>query len=275
MAQDIFITVVNISNDITDDTTFSIEAPGGVTVNPSSTTRSNLMSGLTVNVDSDTVNNLTLTATSGVCSGLAIDTVYWAVSTPTPTPTSTATPTPTATNTPTPTPTGTGTPTPTSTPTPTPTATKTPTPTITETPTPTPTETSTPTPTTTETPTPTTTETPTPSISKNPSLSEDFYVYNNTSWIYTQAAASSTTNACNAVNSGQYQYAVTVQKGTGNSASWPEIGDKVYRSGNLVTGGGYHGWDGINEDINIAPSTYAIGLQQTTGLINSIDECTS
>ena len=246
MAQDIFITVVDISNDITDDTTFSIEAPGGVTVSPSSTTRSELMSGLTVNVDSDTVNTLTITATSGVCLGLAFDNVFWVISTPTPTPTSTETPTPTSTATPTPT----------------------------ETSTPTPTTTETPTPTTTETPTPTTTETPTPTISKNPVLTETFYVYNNASWTYTQGAASNTVDACNAVSGGNYAYTVTVQKGTGNSELWPEIGDKVYVSGNLVTGGGYHGWSGINGDINTELSAYAIGLQASTGLISSIDECT-
>lgn len=265
MAQDIFLIIVDISNDITDDTTFSIVAPGGVTVSPSSTTRAALASGLTVNVDSNTVNTLTVTATSGVCLGLATDTVFWEVITPTPTPTSTATPTPTPTGTATPTPTATNTPTPTSTGTPTPTATNTPTPTQTNTPTPTPTETS--------TPTPSTTETPTPTISKNPVLSETFYVYNNSSWTYSQAAASNTTNACNAVSSGNYAYSVSVQKGAGNIESWPEIGDKVYVSGNLVTGGGYFGWSGINEDIDINLSDYAIGLQASTGLITSIDQC--
>ena len=254
MAQDIFIAVVSISNDIADSTTFSIEAPGGVTVSPSNTTKADLVSGITVTVDSDTVDSLTVTATSGVCSGVATDTVYWEIIQPTPTPTSTSTPTPTSTATPTPT------------------ETSTPTPTTTETPTPTTTET--PTTTTTETPTTTTTETPTPTISKNPVLNETFYVYNNASWTYTQGAASNTTDACNAVSSGNYAYSVTVQKAAGNSELWPEIGDKVYVSGNLVTGGGYHGWSGINGDISSELTDYAIGLQAGTGLISSIDQCT-
>lgn len=144
MAQEVTITVVEISSSIENSTTFSIVEPGGSTVTPNTCTKSDLVSGLTVIVSSNTATSLIFTATSGVCNGVATETVTWTSEppncdfdvdvvteeiTPTPTFTPTLTPTPlpncdfsvdTSFTTATPTPTPTFTPTPTITVTPTP-----------------------------------------------------------------------------------------------------------------------------------------------------------
>ena len=169
MSQQITLTVASISNDISNSATFSLTVSSG-TVTPNTCTKADLVSGLIVEVSDDTVNAITVISTSGVCSGIASDTVEWTLvsSTPTPTPVpATATPTPApATATPTPAP-ATATPSPTPTSGPGATATPTPTPTVgTATATPTPTTVTVTPATATPTPTPTTaipaTATPTP-----------------------------------------------------------------------------------------------------------------
>ena len=172
MAQQITLSIASISPDIQDSATFSITPPSG-TVNGSAsiTVTKSQLQGLVLNLSDDTITSVTVTATSGVCSGVATDVVEWLLPNATPTPTPTATPTVTPTNTPTPTPTITPTPTPTVTPTQgvTPTPTITPTPTVT--PTVTPTE-----PAVTPTPTPTD---PTPPVTPTPTVTPTYYRFEN------------------------------------------------------------------------------------------------
>ena len=93
MAQDILISSLIISPDIENTDTFSIAAPGGVTVNPSTCTKTDLENSLVVTVYSDVVNSLTFTISSGVCAELVSEEVTWDLPTPAP-----STPAPLPTN---------------------------------------------------------------------------------------------------------------------------------------------------------------------------------
>jgi hypothetical protein len=95
----------------------------------------------------------------------------------------------------------------------------------------------------------------------------------NASWTGLNAGDNNVTPACDAIGSGNYDYAVNLIKGASNGTdNYPEVNDLVKKGTTTATGGGYFGYVDTSGRFGAGPQNAYITITGT-GHIDSVAAC--